>query len=100
MSPSSALSSTLVIVTDCGVFQFAAVKVSDDVEIVPSATFELLTPMITSALGWVLRRTENVACPAASVVISPDVGVTVIPGVSLSALVTVRSAGFSALYFG
>ena len=38
------------------------------------------TPIITSAVGWVSSTTVKVAVPSASVVTSPAVGVTVMPG--------------------
>ena len=41
-------------------------------------------PIVTSAVGWVLSTTVNVAVPPASVVVSPAVGVTVMPAASLS----------------
>ena len=47
-----------------------------------------LSPIVTSAVGCVLSTTVNVAVPPASVVVSGPGGVTVIPAVSLSVLVT------------
>ena len=47
-------------------------------------------PIVTSAVGCASSTTVNVAVPPASVVTRPLVGVTVIPAVSLSVLVTVR----------
>ena len=44
--------------------------------------------MVTSAAGCVLSFTVNVAVPPASVVVSPAVGVTVIPATSLSVFET------------
>ncbi len=52
---------------------------------------------MTSAVGWASRTTVNVAVPPASVVVSPLVGVTVIPETSLSVFVTLTSDAFSAL---
>ena len=51
-----------------------------------------LRPIVTSAVGCELSTTVNVAVPPASVVIRPEVGVTVMPAVSLSVLVTATSA--------
>ena len=53
--------------------------------------------MVTSAVGWVLSTTVKVAVPPASVVVRPDVGVTVMPAASLSVLVTATSAGVDAV---
>src|SRR5262245_26503319 len=50
--------------------------------------------MVTFALGTVLRTTVNVAVPPASVVTSPDVGVTRTAGVYR--LVTIQPMSFSA----
>ena len=36
--------------------------------------------MVTSAVGWLVSTTVKVAVPPASVVIRPEVGVTVIAG--------------------
>ena len=81
-------SSTPVTVTVCGVFQLPLVNATDDGPTVPSAVFELLSPIVTLAVGCDVRTTVNVAAPPASVVVRPDVGVTVIPAASLSVLVT------------
>src|SRR5689334_17347928 len=89
-------------VTVWGVFQFAVVKVRLAGETVPSAVLLEERPIVTLAVGWVLSRTVKVAvwpAPAASVVVSPEVGVTVIPAVSSSMLLTDTSAAFSPLYF-
>jgi hypothetical protein len=51
-----------------------------------------LNPMVTSAVGCVVRTTAKIAVPPASVVVRPEVGVTVMPEVSLSVLVTDTSA--------
>ena len=80
MSPSSKASFTPVTTTVCGVSQFAAVNVSCAAEIVPSVRSELDSPIETSAVGAALRTIEKVAVPPASVVNSPEIGVTVIPG--------------------
>jgi hypothetical protein len=88
MSPSSTGSLTPVTVTVCGVFQFAAVNVTLATEMVPSAVLLLLSGIVTLAVGWLFNTTVNDALPPASVVVSPDVGLTVIPAVSLSVFVT------------
>ncbi len=54
-------------------------------------------PMVTPAVGWVSRTTVKVAVPPASVVTSPEVGLTVTHAVSSSVLVTETSAGSSPL---
>jgi len=80
--PSTILSSTPVIVTVWGVFHVEEVNVSDVGETVPSFVFELVRLIVTLAVGWVFRTMVNVDVPPDSVVISPDVGVTVMPGMS------------------
>ena len=90
-------SSTPVTVTVCAVFQLAGVNVSDAGATVPSVRSQELSPTVTSAVGWVLSTTVNVAVPPASVVTSPATGFTVMPAVSLSVLVTATSAGFRLL---
>ena len=77
-------------VTVCGTFQLAAVKVRLAGATVPSVVSLEVRPMVTSAVGWVLSTTVKVAVPPASVVVRPEVGVTVMPAVSLSVLVTRR----------
>jgi len=49
---------------------------------VPSAVFELLKAMVTSAAGWLVKTTVNWAVPPASDVCSPLVGLTVMPAVA------------------
>ena len=70
-----------MIVTVCGTFQFAGVKVKLDGETEPSDASLESTEITTSAVGGALRTKENVALPLVSVVASPVVGVTVKPGV-------------------
>jgi hypothetical protein len=53
--------------------------------------------MVTSAVGWLARAIVNVAEPPASVVIRPEVGVTMMPAASLSVLVTATSAALKPL---
>src|SRR5205823_4264307 len=57
MLPSSTKSSTPVIVTVCATFQFPGVNVNSDVDTVPSAVFELLTGIVTGAVGWLVSTT-------------------------------------------
>jgi len=64
---------------------------------VPSDGSELASPTVTSAVGAALSTTVNVAVPPASVVVSPLVGLTVMPAVSSSVLVTETSAGSTPL---
>ena len=61
-------------------------------DIVPSEVLLELKPIITSAVGWLVRTIVNVAVPPASVVVKPDVGFTVIPAVSSSSFITVISS--------
>ena len=53
--------------------------------------------MVTSAVGCDVSTTVNVAVPRASVVVRPDVGVTVMPEASLSVLVTATSFALNPL---
>src|SRR5260370_1432787 len=79
------------------VFQLAEVNVRLAGDTVPSAVLLDDRPMVTFAVGCELRTTVNVAVPPASVVIKPEVGVTVIPAVSSSLLVAETSAAFRPL---
>ena len=88
MSPSSTASLTPVTVTVCGTFQLAGVNVRLDWLIVPSVVSVELSAIVTSAAGCDVRTIVYVAVPPASVVVRPEVGVTVMPVTSLSALVT------------
>ena len=63
----------------------------------PSVVSLELRPMVTSAVGWVFSTTVKVAVPPASVVVRPEVGVTVMPAVSLSVLVTATSPALTPL---
>src|SRR2546429_4741933 len=93
-SRSSPFPSTPLFGSVWGVFQLPAVKVRLEAETVPSAVLLLLSGIVTLAVGWLVRTTVNVAAPPASVVTRPDEGLTVIPAVSLSVLLTGTSAGF------
>ena len=64
---------------------------------VPSVVSFELKPIVTSAVGCEFSTIVNVAVPPASVVVRPDVGVTVMPAVSLSVLVTDTSLALSPL---
>src|SRR5581483_903812 len=68
-----------VTVTVCGRFQFAGVKVSDEVETVPSVVSLLETGIVTFEVGPAESTTLKLAVPPASVVCTPVVGVTVTP---------------------
>src|SRR5437764_8777921 len=83
-----------------GTFQFAGVKVSEEVETVPSAMLEEEIGTVTLAGGRESRTMVNVAAPAASVVVRPAVGVTVMPMLSSSKFVAETSAALRPLYFG
>ena len=95
MSPSSTTSLTPWTVTVCGVFQFALVNVRLTGLTVPSVVSLELRPITTLAVGCDVSTTVNVgASPPISDVIRPDVGVTMIPAVSSSMLVTETSLAF------
>ena len=96
-APSFSASLTPVTVTACGTFQFAGVNVRLAGRTVPSVASLELSPMVTSAVGWLFRTMVKVAAPPASVVVRPEVGVTVMPAVSLSVLVTVTSLALAPL---
>ncbi len=76
----------------------AGVIVTDVGETIPSAVLLELRPMVTLAVGRVFNLMVKVAVPPASVVVNPDIGLTVMPAVSLSVLVTDTSLGFNPLY--
>ena len=90
-------SETPVTVIVCGVFQLALVKVTLAALTVPSVGSFEIKPIVTSAVGCEFSTTVKVAVPPASVVVKPDVGVTVMPAVSLSVLVTDTSLALSPL---
>ena len=92
MSPSTIGSATPVTVTVCGWFQLDAANVTLAGETTPSVRSLLEIPIVTPATGWLWSVIANVAVPPASVVTSPDIGVTVMPAASLSALLTATSA--------
>ena len=75
-------------VTVCAVLQLAAVKVRLAGETVPSVVSLQDRAIVTSAVGWLSSMTVKVAVPPASVVIRPLVGLTVMPALSSSELVT------------
>jgi len=78
--PSTASSSTPVIVTVFAIFQLAGVKTRLVVEVIPSLAFVEVTGMVTFAAGGVFNPTLNVAKAPLSLVTSPLFGVTDIPG--------------------
>jgi len=90
-SPSTTPSFTPVTDTVCGVFQFAVVNVTLAGETVPSLVSLDVKPIVTSAVGWLVRTIVNVSVPPPSVVVRPLVGSTVIPAVSLSEIWTVTA---------
>ena len=49
----------------CGVFQLAAVKISDAGDTVPAPVFELESWTVTSAVGGLFNTMVNVAVPPA-----------------------------------
>ena len=75
---------------DLGAAQFAGVKVSVPGLTRPSLSSSLTTSIVTLAVGSEFRTTRKVSSPPASVVVAVS-GVTLMPGVSLSMFVTVRS---------
>src|SRR5262245_21582696 len=93
-SPSMSGSLTPVTVTVWGTYQLVGVK-TRGVEAIASAGLLEERPMVTLAVGWLWSTIAKLALPPASVVTNPDVGLTVIPAVSSSRLVTVTSGGFS-----
>src|SRR5437762_13920071 len=99
MSLSSRKSLTPVMVMVWVTFQLAAVKTTLLAEIVPSAVLLECRLIVTFAVGWELRMIWKVAVPPASLVISPPMGTTVMPGASSSALVTDTSAASMLLYW-
>ena len=78
--PSVTRSNTPVMVTVRATFQSVVVKVSTPGVTVPSVASLEASAMVTFAVGAVLSTTEKVAVPPSSVVVSPEVGVTVMPG--------------------
>src|SRR5258706_13123220 len=97
MLPSWIESSTPVTVTVCATFQLPVVNVTLDGATVPSVRALDDNPIVTFTKGWLVRTIVNVAVPPASVVVSPDVGLTVIPATSLSVFVTDTSYAFRLL---
>ena len=79
-------------VTVCGTFQFALVNVRLTGLTLPSVGSLELRKITTLEVGCDVSTTVNVAgVPPISFVVSPDVGVTMIPAVSSSILVTETS---------
>jgi hypothetical protein len=66
-------------VTVWGVLRFAAVKVTDAGDTVPSVVSELESPTVTFAVGCDVRTIVNRAVPPASVVVTALPAVTVMP---------------------
>ena len=84
-------------VTVRGVFQFAVVNVTLAGLTVPSDVLLELSAIVTSAVGCEFSTIVKVAVPPPSVVVRPKVGLTVMPAVSLSMLITDTSSGFRPL---
>ena len=72
----------------CALFQFSGVKVSWEVLKLPSVASERLSPMITLAVGWVIKTKRMVADSPDSVVCT-SVCVTSTPKVSLRSLICI-----------
>src|SRR5688572_29844485 len=100
MFPSATRSLTPVTVNVWGVFQLPLLNVTLAGATVPSVVSLEARPIVTSAVGCVLRRSEERRVGHASGVSRPLDGLTVIPTVSLSLLVTATSAAFRPLYSG
>ena len=69
-----------MIVTICATFQSVLVNVSTPGATVPSVVSLEVSAMVTLAVGAVLSTTAKVAVPPSSVVLSPEIGVTEMPG--------------------
>src|SRR2546423_713933 len=109
MLPSWTKSSTPVTVAVCGVFQLAGGKGRVGGSAGPLAGFRVVRAVGgvgggllvggggEGAVGWLVRTMVKLAAPPASVVTKPDVGLTVMPAVSLSVLVALTFAGLRPL---
>src|SRR5207247_1440386 len=93
-APSATKSDPPGAVKGCAVFQFAGVNVTEAGGTVPSVKSLDESPIVTFAVGWLASAIVNVAVPPPSVVVSPEVGMTVIPALSSSVLVTPMSGAF------
>src|SRR5262245_20570189 len=91
--PSAIESSRPVTVTVCGMNQSVGVNVRLVGNGVPSPGSLDVTAIVTGAVGAEIKTTVNESLAPASLVISPEVGVTMKPGASSSTLTTVTSAG-------
>src|SRR5438552_3033669 len=87
-------------VTGFDVFQFAGVRVTWAGAAPPSLLSLDDSPTLTLAYARSLHAALPISVPPPSVVVRPEVGVTVIPAVSLSVFVTTTSTGFIPLYPG
>ena len=96
-APSATRSSTPVTVTGCGAFQLSDVNVRLAGATVPSAVRLDERARVTFAVGCEFNTTVKESVPPASVVVSPEVGATVMPAESLSTLVAETSAAFKPL---
>ena len=70
----------------CVIFQLAFVNVTDVGDTFPSLVFDDKRLNDTSAVGCEVSTTVKVAVPPDSVVVRPEIGVTVTPATSLSVI--------------
>src|SRR5205814_7262037 len=92
LSPSFTPSSTPATVTACGTLQLELLNTSDVVESDPSPSTLGDKSIRTGAVGRRVRTTVNLAAPPDSVVASPPVGLTVMPGAGTSVTWIVTAA--------
>ena len=78
-------------------FQLPVVNVIEAGDSVPSPASEVLSPIVTLPVGWLWSTIVNWSLPPASVVVRPEVGVTLMAAVSSSTLVTPTSSGSTPL---
>src|SRR5436190_441374 len=97
MLPCSDGSSTPVKVTSDAARQLAAVYMSEAGATVPSVRSFDDSPIVTFAVGWLVRFSVIVAVPPASVFVLPLLDALPISATSLSVFVTDTSDGFRLL---
>src|SRR5438270_353857 len=90
--------STPVTVTVCGTFQFAAVKMSEEVDRLPAAGSEIGRASCRVGVGMVVGTVVTVAEPPVSLVTRPAGGDTAMAAVSSCRLLPATSAGVRPLY--
>src|SRR5258705_401213 len=88
---SAIASLTPVTVTVCATFQFAVVNVRLAGATVPSVRSELVNPIVTFAVGWLVKIGGNDVFPPASFAVSPQSSASEIPATLLSVFVTDKS---------